>query len=376
MTAKTCYVMSFKYTPVMWNIGQALGESIRLDGYPVQYLLADAYRWLIDQDRVNVGFMPKPHSPDPLSQLAHFVRGAGYGFVKQSFEKAPPHTLILTNLNPLVDRIVVGVAKKVNPGARVIILLHEPYTAEKNVYGRKRAVLLTFHEMLSRQMARQSNAVILMSPQGLSAFDRLLPDFKGERRVMPLPFIDKVWPEALERHYVTFLGHTRHKHQKGVDLFFEMVEECCSQHCNLQFQLISGSDVTALVSGLSPQAQARLKVVSSTKLRDEDISKALRESIAVILLQRRVMQSAVIPAAFMNGTPVVVPCLPGFTQFVEHGRTGWILPIESSLTERFEAVENIRQRLDVMSPLCRRSYEETFDSRQVHKHVAWILGDG
>ena len=66
--------------------------------------------------------------------------------------------------------------------------------------------------------------------------------------------------------------------------------------------------------------------------------------------------------------------LPGLTQFVETGKTGWVVPVEPSLDARFEAIDAVRARLPEMEVACRRAYEETFDSRCVLPHVAWIVG--
>jgi hypothetical protein len=76
----------------------------------------------------------------------------------------------------------------------------------------------------------------------------------------------------------------------------------------------------------------------------------------------------------MNGTPVLVSRLKGFTEFVEEGRTARILPVDSSLDQRFKAIGEIRENIDFMAPLCRRSYEEKFDSRCVAEHVPFLMG--
>jgi glycosyltransferase involved in cell wall biosynthesis len=372
----TSYVASFKYSPIMWNIGQAIGESIRFAGYPVRYLQVDDYQWMINGNRVDVDLVPQSGVFGRFGELFSLRWSSANEVLAKRFREDLPSTLVFVNSNPLVDRRVIGLARRVNPNVRVVSFVHEPYTAEKMVYGPERALLLTLYEVLNEKTIKQSDGVILPSPNAMRAFELRYPRFRGDRHLIPLPVIDQVCLEPLERRYVTFVGHTRHAYQKGIDLFFEMVEESSSRCLGFQFQIVSSSkNLQEMITRLSARARGNLKVTSEKPLYDRDISRALRESIVVILLQRRVMQSGVIPVSFMNGTPVIVSRLDGFTQFVEHGRTGWVLPVEPSLTERFSAIENIRQNLDVMSRSCRRYYEETFDSCQVRKHVSWILGE-
>jgi hypothetical protein len=44
------------------------------------------------------------------------------------------------------------------------------------------------------------------------------------------------------------------------------------------------------------------------------------------------------------------------------------------LEQRFAAIDQIRDDIEFMSPLCREAYEENFDSRCVTRHVPFILG--
>lgn len=368
----TSYLASLKYSPVMWNISQAIGESIRQKDNSVRYLLTESYQWLIAREREVVDLVPSDGSFRVLNfipskrttdRISHFLR------------KWPPGLLILINQNPLFDRALISLAREVNPDVRVVSLVHEPHTSHKMVYGLKRSLLLVLYEALNGLTIAESHGVILPSPNAMRAFRYRYRGFGGEARLMPLPFVDKACFQEMERRYVTFLGHVRHPHQKGVDLFLEMVEESHRREYGLEFQIISANDVTGLIRGLSSGARKSLRVISGDRLRDEDISRALRQSVVVMLLQRRVMQSGVLPMAYMNGTPVIVSDLFGFTQFVDHSRTGWVLPVEPTLQERFEAIRSVQEQLSVMSFACRQYYLNTFDSRQVEKHVDWLLGD-
>ncbi len=371
---ESCYIASLKYSPVMWNHGRGLGEPVRSAGHSVRYLMASGYDWLcadseLDVDRVEVG-----SDSNPLFSLLSFLTSGSLRKLRALFRSHPPSVLLFVNFNPLIDRIVIRIARKVNPQVRVVGLFHEPYTEGKLVYGWKRAIMLILYEFLSQGMARRSDAAILPSGQAGNTFKRFYPGFKGDSRVIPLAYVDVGCDEEIKRSLVSFLGHISNAHQKGLDLFFEMVEANAANSGSLVFQLVTGDPPERILDGLSEAARSSLLVVHKDRLTDEVICRAIRESLVVVLLQRRVMQSGALPMAFMNGTPVLVSGLEGFTQFVEEGRTGRILPVEAPLEQRFAAIDQIRDDIEFMSPLCREAYEENFDSRCVTRHVPFLLG--
>lgn len=369
-----CYVASLKYSPIMWNHARAVGEPIAQQDVPVRYLLDEGYGWMLGEGRGDCDLLPSAQGANPLRHLVAFLRGGGSRSVRERFRAQAPAVLVFVNLNPLIDRVVLRIARRANPQLRVVALLHEPHAAEKSIYGRTRALLLHVYEWLSRDMARRCDAIILPSETAREAFDAHYRGFRGERRVIPLSFADERCEEALERRYVSFIGHIAHARQKGLDLFLEMVEEAARRGSDHLFQIVTSEDPSRALAGLSSEARARLHVVHRDRLTDQEISRAIRASKAVVLLQRRVMQSGVVPMAMMNGTPVLASDLDGLTQFVTQGETGEVLPVDPSLDARFEALDRIDAKLDEMSPRCRKLYEETFDSRRVIPSVPWILG--
>lgn len=371
---QSCYVASLKYSPVMWNHGRGLGEPVGQEGFPIRYLLASGYDWLCEDSELDVDLISLGDDSNPLLSLLSFFASGAPRKLRGLFHAHPPSMLLFVNFNPLIDRIVVRIARRANPKARIVALFHEPHTEEKLVYGWKRALLLTAYEFLSKRMVRLSDAVILPSENAGDTFHRFIPSFRGDSRVIPLVYVDVACGENLDRRFVSFVGQIGNAHQKGLDLFIEMVEENVRRSGDLAFQLVTGQSPQRLLESLSAEARASLKVVHADRLTDEAISRAIRESLAVVLLQRRVMQSGALPMALMNGTPVLVSRLAGFTEFVEEGRTARILPVDSSLDQRFNALDEIRENIDFMAPLCRRSYEEKFDSRCVAEHVPFLVG--
>ncbi len=351
-----------------------MGQPLQSCGHRVRYLMTTDYNWLNQDSPLEIDRVPVPDLANPVSVVIRFLRNKGMARIRAVFTANPPKLLLLTNLNPFIDRIMVRIAKQINPNVRIVLYLHEPRTTQRMVYGWKRAFLLIIFESLTRNMANMSDAVILPSQNAYEVFQRFFKKFRGSSRIIPLPFVDEPCLEQIERRYVSLVGHIGNAHQKGVDLFCEMVEESLKRPGTFAFQLVTGENPGPLLETLSEKARMNLHVVHKAKLSDEEISRAIRESTAVILLQRRVMQSGVLPVAFMNGTPIIASDLLGFTQYINDGETGCILPVDSTLDQRFDAISRIQKDLEKMSSECRRVYEKNFDSQIVVNSVPWILG--
>ena len=366
-----------KYAPVMWNIARAIGRPLVEEGHRTRYLLSGAYDWMTGskQPQTDVDLISTRNASNPLMSLAGFYRSGGTNQVRKAFAKAPPRILIFVNLDQFVDRFIIREAKKANPHVRIILLIHEPYTEDKKVYGWKRAGLLFVYEALTRSLIRSSAALILPSPYAARTWEKHSSRIETDFRMIPLPYLDEHCSQDLPRTHISFVGQIKHAHQKGLDLFLELVEFSAREGNDLQFRLVTGNNTDDCLKELSPAAQAKLEVVTGKPLTDAMIHKALRSSFVAVALQRRVMQSGAVPIAMMNGTPMLVSQLPGLTQFIQEGENGRSSPLQSSTKERVRVLQEIQQNIASMSLSARRYYEENFDSQNVRKHVPWLLGE-
>ena len=366
-----------KYAPVMWNIARAIGNSLVEEGHQTRYLLSGAYDWMTnaEEPRADVELISTRNASNPLMSLAGFYSSGGAQQVRKAFAKDPPRILIFVNLDQFVDRVIIREAKKANPHVRIILLIHEPYTEDKKVYGWKRAGLLLVYEALTRSLIRNSAALILPSPHAAQTWKNHSGRIETDFRMMPLPYLDERCPQDLPRTHISFVGQIKHAHQKGLDLFLELIEFSAQEGNDLQFRLVTGNNTDECLKELSPAARSKLEVVTGTPLTDAMINKALRSSFVAVALQRRVMQSGSVPIAMMNGTPMLVSQLPGLTQFIQEGENGMSSPLQSSTEERVRILQDIQQNIDSMSRSARRYYEENFDSQNVRQHIPWLLGE-
>ena len=363
-----------KYAPVMWNHARAFGQPLATAGEDVRYLLTASYRWMVGPSRPDVETVESPQTANPLSSLASFIRKGGVKQVRQAFAQSPPRLVIFVNFNQLVDRLVIREARRANPKVRIILLVHEPYTEDKKVYGHKRAALLYFYEKLTLGLARRADSVILPSQNAEETWRKHSKGLQRDTRMIPLPFVDESPTSQPDRTHISFVGQIAHAHQKGLDLFLEMVECASTAHPELRFRIVTGDDTESLVNQISPQGRERLEIITGNPLSDETIQDALRSSLAVTILQRRVMQSGSLPVAMMNGTPVLVTGLRGLTQFVKDGQNGRVVGVNSTAEERLVILQEMVSDLSNMSQAARRYYEDIFDSRNVASHIPWLLG--
>ncbi|MCH2185852.1 glycosyltransferase [Myxococcota bacterium] len=363
-----------KYAPVMWNHARAFGQPLAAAGEDVRYLLTESYQWMVGRNRSDIEFIKSTKKSNPVSDLSSFLRKGGIDQVRQAFAQNRPRLVLFVNFNQLVDRILIREARRANPRVRIIVLIHEPYTEDKLVYGRKRAALLYFYEKLTFGLAQRADAVILPSNNAEQTWKKYSGGIGRDTRMIPLPFVDEAPTSQAKRTHISFVGQIAHAHQKGLDLFLEMVEHAPTVDPELRFRIVTGDETNALLKKLSPRARERLEIITGSPLADATIHEALRSSLVVTILQRRVMQSGTLPVAMMNATPVLVTGLVGLTQFVNDRQNGRIVEFNSTAEERLLVLREMLRDLSNMSLAARRYYEETFDSRNVTPHIPWLLG--
>jgi len=138
--------------------------------------------------------------------------------------------------------------------------------------------------------------------------------------------------------------------------------------------IATSSTIDAYLAALSPEARARLHVINESTLHDVDIQRAAARSICVLALYETVMQSAVVPVAFMHGTPVIATDLPGLVEVVTDRQTGVIVGQDASVSDIFAAIDSIRDNRAQMEVRCRKAFERHY-GQEVLGHALGLLLD-
>jgi glycosyltransferase involved in cell wall biosynthesis len=367
--ASPVFIVCLKYAPGMWQHLSSFGRNLLDRGYPVRFILAPGFRWL------NEDFGHLTCYPLPSMGRASFFKNLLSLFwfpgvyLHRLFRHYPPAVILLASWHPW-NFLLARLVKKLAPDTPVLAWLHEPYKADKRLYGAKRIaiVLVEWFQGLSLGCL---DAAIVHSPRGLRSLELGYPGYRGRKRLIPLQFQDNGFEARAARNYISFLG--RAERAKGVDRFFDLVEGLGSEAFNWRFQIVTASNITGYLKKLSPPARARLRVVNSPEISDAVIRQAAARSLAVLALYKETTQSGVIPVALMKGTPIIGTDIEGITDWLRDRETGVIVPPNPSLADIQEAIAYIQSHFAEMSERCRAYYLATFDDRNWEREYGWLL---
>lgn len=102
-----------------------------------------------------------------------------------------------------------------------------------------------------------------------------------------------------------------------------------------------------------------LRISYGKPLSNEEINMSFLRSICIWNGYRFVVQSGVLPKAYMFGTPVLATRVGSFPEFVQHGKNGFFLDSYNPV-EIYEYLFKIKDSLQRMTVECRKTFEETF----------------
>lgn len=368
-TPPAFFIVCLKYVPGMWQHISSFGRNLLARGHPVRFVLAPGFRWL------NGEFGHLTWYPGPLGDRAAFLRNIlsllwfpGL-FLRRLFRRCPPTGVLLASWHPW-NFLLARLVKRWSPQTPVLAWLHEPYKDDKRVYGAKGAALVLV-EWLQGLSLKFLDAAIVHSPRGWRLLKSGFPDYRCQRRLIPLQFQDGGFEADPARPYISFLG--RAEKAKGVDRFFDLVETLGPGISPRQFQIVTASDIAGYLKKLSSGARACLHVVQASEIPDAVLRQAAARSLAVLALYKETTQSGVIPVALMTGTPVIGTDIEGITDWLRDGETGRIVAANPSPGEVQAAITYLEVHFPEMSRRCRADYLATFDDRNWERDYGWLL---
>ncbi len=283
--------------------------------------------------------------------------------------KEKPETILLVNWHPI--NAIFCIMSKIVAGSKIIVWLHEPYKADKHVYGAK-AIAFFGVEFLQSIAMPWIDDVVVHSETGLEAFKIKYPKSKQNIHVIPLQFQDRPG-KVRQRTLVSFLG--RAAKAKGIDTFFELIELSASKKLDWQFGIATGDDISKYLKKMSPIARSKLEIVYDPNLSDEAIREMTSNSLAIICPYISNMQSGLVPVAFMCGTPVVATNIKSLRESIRHKETGYLIHKASKTTEILEALEYIENNFHNLSQNCRQKFLATYDGRNWINTYNWLCED-
>ena len=234
------YVVCLRYTPAMWQHMASFATCLLNRGFSVRFLISPGYRWMAEgcfDGMVHYSYAPEAGFSHLRLILSSFY--LPWKSCRKLFSQHPASGVLLVSWHPM-NFFLAGLAKAVCPGAPVIVWLHEPFKAEKKVYGAK-AIIIYLVEFFQTLSLRYADAVILFSRRALRLFRQRYPNFRGLERLVPLPYRDECFHTDKPRRYISFLG--RADRAKGIDLFFALVDRLGQDNLDFEFQIVTSSDI-------------------------------------------------------------------------------------------------------------------------------------
>jgi glycosyltransferase involved in cell wall biosynthesis len=364
-------IASFKYSPVHSVLCLALGEPLRPLGFRVSYLLPYSLRWAIpDVYFKDMTFFGLSRNAKEVLWDTLAASSWQRSNLHRLLQQVRPSILLFESSHP-ANEVFATLARKMIPEIRIWMLIHEPYVREKSKHGWFRSLFITAQEWGVKRLVSYLDGVIVCSEEALRQTKVALPDFPGLVLKMPLLFEDRSVRETNERHSFSFIGHA--VPAKGVDTFFRMIQSSADLGKEWEFQIASSTDVSHFLRALSENARAHLKVINHPHLSDEEIDQALRESWAVLAPYRRVTQSAVVPTAFMHGTPVISTPLGGMPESVIDGETGYLVDAEADFAAWEERFHQVQVNFARLSANCRQFFLDHFDANLGPRYLRPML---
>jgi len=375
---KTCVLASLKYSPVFWSLASVMRDGLNAAGFPTVGLMSQDYRWMINGESGSCHFPTTSRNvATMLGDSLRFMAGQRRWY-RQFFADHCATALLFLNPHPL-NFAVARLAKNQDPSTLSLAFLHEPHKYDKMAFALHRRLYFHCVEAFQRLSVAAADIVVVHSSRAEQAFRRAYPRFSGHLRQVPLLFPDAagsersfpVAPDTDDRRFITFLGHA--VESKGFDKFLQVVQAAADRGLGLAFQIVTRSRIDRELARLDPRARATLTIIQGQAISDEAIDRAARASTAILAPYRAVTQSAVVPVAFRNGTPVIATAIEGLLEVVSDGRTGFLVSPGASVEEILGSIQRARSQIHSLSRHCRAEFDERFSARNWLREYAWLV---
>ena len=301
------------------------------------------------------------------------------------YEYEKVKTISLTNkeLNPIVEKIKdiypdiiwyidAGILSseiciKLSRSYKQYITLHDPVrhhpTNTFSIYNNLKEVFFRF---MSNTAVNYSDKVILLSEESRNQY---LEKHKNQKNKLFLfnlgahiPEIKGIIPPECENvttEFILFFG--RIDKYKGISTLLKAFKEC--ERLNNYLIIAGKGDLTEEERYLMEQCKNLILV--NRYITDAEQIWLFQNSKVLMLPYIEASQSGIIPLAYKFGKPVIVSNIPGLTQFVNDGETGFIC---DKIVDYVEALDNVYNTAIPFSENCIKYYDDNLDwSRSIER---------
>jgi glycosyltransferase involved in cell wall biosynthesis len=268
-------------------------------------------------------------------------------------------------LNPSVRNRELAVSLK-GAGAKVLYVFHEPWQVSMNhlrTEGFRDTIRAIVAHRATVPVLKLADTVILASRRGLDIYESTDARFNHNSAYIPLIMDDEALANVAEdldsKRCFGFIGALCRAH--GFDQYVSFMREEFTRGGNMRFLIASRNPLpeAILKDPLLRQNRERIEVRCGRSLNNEEMNRCYAECFCVWNLYRRSTQSAVLPKAFMFGTPVIASRIGSFPEYVQEWVNGRFADAGDLAGIRGALVE-MRENLASYAVNCRQTFLSTF----------------
>jgi glycosyltransferase involved in cell wall biosynthesis len=330
-------------------------------GYPVKYLFSHAYEWMLPQSvkekTVFVGY-----STGISSMVKDSLNLKNIRLINKVLTKDKPTHVYLHNYH-LLNHLIAKACRK--NGGKFIYHAHEPYVENKRAHGGFQHYWLYLSEYMEAKLLQQTDTAIVSSKEGLRLFNKAYPWFNGKKMEIPLMYEDlgMTYNEGPLSVRIAFVGPP--VPAKGPEILLRIADYATVNQPDWLFTVISREKIT----DSKFLNRKNLSIHYKDRISDDEFGKIIQNSTAVLTPYKRETQSSVILVSYMYGTPVVSSDIGGLPEFVESGKTGYLVDINAPVEEWVTSIISIERNSPTMRKNCRKLFEERFSGINWHKYL-------
>jgi len=332
-------IVSLRFNPAFIQFLIAYAKAVRELGYQAAFLLDPTYR-----------------------RFAEVESAAPIFGVESAYGQQWTHAVFL---NPAIQNRDIAAALK-REGAKVLYIFHEPWDMSLG-YLRSEGVASTMKAILAHRatipVLKLADTVILASRYGMKVYEKGDARFNGNCVHIPLIMEDEA-PENIVRDLTMkrnfgFCGALCRSH--GFDQYVSFMRDVFRRRADVRF-LVASRDPFPPSIMRDPsfsQNRDRIEIRCGRPLSNEEMNLCYAECFCIWNLYRRSTQSAVLPKAFMFGTPVIASQIGSFPEYVEEGVNGRFAEA-NNLDGILGALEEVRSHLGAYAVNCRQTFLKEF----------------
>jgi glycosyltransferase involved in cell wall biosynthesis len=332
-------IVSLRFNPAFIQFLIAWAKAVRALGHEPAFLLDPGYRRFTELELTAPVFRAEDR------------RGQAW-----------THAILL---NPSVhNRELAGALKR--SGAKILYVFHEPWQVSidhlrtEGPGGTVRAFLA---HRATVPVLKLADTVLLASRRGLDIYESTDARFNSNSAYIPLIMDDEAPADVAEnfgsKRCFGFIGALGRSH--GFDQYVSFMREELGRGPDMRFLIASRNPLPSamLKDPLLQRNRERIEVRCGRPLNNEEMNRCYAECFCVWNLYRRSTQSAVLPKAFMFGTPVIASRIGSFPEYVQEGVNGRFADAGDMAGIRSALVE-MRENLASYAVNCRRTFLSTF----------------